>query len=135
MSIKSRFDGFRIEFPKHHKISKRLRLIGIYLRNQSRGKSGACSYTIQRLANRNTGLVHGTWKVTKAGTVSFRGYCTEGFDIEFLYGKLTIGRYLNRPVDLYCFSRKDAVIAFTKLIDNTFPALSPNLKLDQPVHA
>lgn len=135
MVMSDKKSGFRIEFPENHKIAKRLKLVSIYLRNQATGRTGLVTRNHTRLANRQVGYVDGKWTVRKSGTISFKGIASGGYEVEYVYGKLTIGRNLDKPGHQTHLNYEDTVEAFTKLIDNTFPALSPNLKLNLSVHA
>lgn len=85
--------GFRIEVSPKSKLGKQFTSLSVYLRNRSDAVG-----TIRRkvwINNPHGGFVEGYWTVRPSGAISFKGTSSTLGQIEYVYGKLTIGRSLD----------------------------------------
>lgn len=124
--------GFRIEVKPKSKLGKRLSNLSIYLRNRSDAVGDVKAK--RRCTGTGGDIVVGVWTVRKSGVISFKGTSKRHGQIEYVYGKLTIGENLDSPGHQEPLPYHQSTQLFLKLINLMFPYLdaSPltlNLKL------
>lgn len=113
--------GFRIEVSPRSKLGKRLSNLSIYLRNRS---DAVGDVKVRRwIRHPDFGFIEGVWTVRKSGVISFKGVSSSIDEFEFVYGKLTIGKYLWRPGYQEPLPYQKSIRLFLKLIDLMFPDL------------
>lgn len=114
--------GFRIEVSPKSKLGKRLANLSVFLRNRSdaTGTVKAKSFC----AGADLGYVEGIWTVRKSGVISFKGHSARHGEIEFVYGKLTIGHYLDKPGHQEALPARQSTKLFLTWINVMFPYLS-----------
>lgn len=127
-----RNDGFRIEVSPKSKLGKRLANLSVFLRNRS---DAIATVKGKRFcAGSSLGYVEGVWTVRKSGVISFKGTSAIHGDVEFVYGKLSIGRNLDKPGHQETLPARQATKLLLTWIDAMFPYLSVTpLTLDSKI--
>ncbi|ABY63136.1 hypothetical protein ST201phi2-1p310 [Pseudomonas phage 201phi2-1] len=116
--------GFRIEVSPNTKLGKRLISLSVHLRN----RSDAVRITRKILVYvKGLGVVAGKWTVRQSGAISFKGITSECGEIEYIYGKLTIGLNLNSPGHQVWLPRDKTIRLMSQLIVTAFPHVNYNL--------
>lgn len=117
--------GFRIEVSPTTKLGKRLISLSVHLRNRSDAVGNitrkVCTIT------KELGVVVGKWTVRQSGTISFKGTSSEYGEIEYIYGKLTIGRNLDKPGHQTWLPRDKTIKLMANFITSVFPYVNYNL--------
>lgn len=120
--------GFRIEVSPKSKLGKQLTSLSVFLRNRSDAVGD-----VRRkvwIAHPHAGMVEGVWTVRKSGVISFKGKSSTVGEIEYVYGKLTIGRSLvSRAYDVLPHDK--TVKLMSSMIQQMYPYAGVDLtKLD-----
>ncbi len=117
--------GFRIEVSPTTKLGKQLRSLSVYLRN----RSDAVGVLTRKMwvTNPHAGVVEGKWTVRPSGAISFKGTSTTLGEIEYVYGKLTIGRNLDKPGHQTYLSYDKTMKLMSQLIQQMYPYAGSHL--------
>lgn len=117
--------GFRIEVAPTTKLGKQLKSLSVYLRNRS-DAVGPLTRKVW-VSGPMIGFVSGKWTVRPSGAISFKGTSSVAGDIEYLYGRLTIGHFLDKPGHQVCLNRDKTVKFMSTIIQAMYPYVGSNL--------
>lgn len=117
--------GFRIEVSPKSKLGKQLTSLSVYLRNSSNA-SGIVKLKI-RIYDKAAGMIVGRWTVRPSGAISFKGKSVVFGDIEYVYGKLTIGHFLDKPGHQICLDHGKTIKLMSSFIEQMYPYAGADL--------
>lgn len=116
--------GFRIEVSPKSKLGKQLTSLSVHLRNCS-DATGVIRRKVW-INHPQAFIVEGVWTVRKSGVISFKGKSPVVGDIEYVYGKLTIGQSLV-PVAYDVLPHDKTIKLMSSFIKQMYPYVGENL--------